>query len=232
MPPLPGYAGTPDVSVPDDLESVARSVRGSVDEPAVWLGWSLGGLVALTIARQAPSAVHAVVLVASNPCFVQREDWPWGVAPRVLDGFAEALEEDREGTLRRFLALQTRGAEDGGTTLRQLRARLDAAPAPSPAALRGGLEILRSTDLRGLLEGLTVPVFGIYGARDTLVPAAVAEWLAARPGCTARTIPGAGHAPFLSHPEVFLEALHGYTGGLEKPHVTRPDPAAGPEQQN
>lgn len=206
-PALPGYEGTPPAEPAGDLSAVAARMRAAVPAPAVWVGWSLGGLVALAAAAQAPGAVRAVVMVASNPCFVRRRDWGLGLEPDVLTGFAEALATDREGTLKRFLALQTRGAEQAGATLRLLRERIDAAPPPDLAALRGGLEILRGTDLRATLAPPPVPVCGIFGRRDALVPATVADWLAAQPGCRARTLERAGHAPFLSHPERFVDIL-------------------------
>ena len=46
------------------------------------------------------------------------------------------------------------------------------------------------------------------GERDTLVPAALADVLAPRlPAAEFALMAGAGHAPFLSHPEAFLEIL-------------------------
>ncbi len=46
------------------------------------------------------------------------------------------------------------------------------------------------------------------GERDTLAPPAAAAWLAqALPAARLLRVPGAGHAPFLSHPEAFRDAL-------------------------
>jgi len=48
----------------------------------------------------------------------------------------------------------------------------------------------------------------IHGERDTLVPLAAAQATVDRvPGAELRIIAGAGHAPFLSHPDRFIEAL-------------------------
>jgi pimeloyl-[acyl-carrier protein] methyl ester esterase len=42
---------------------------------AIWLGWSLGGLVASQIALPHPERVQALV-TASSPCFSAQEEWP------------------------------------------------------------------------------------------------------------------------------------------------------------
>ena len=79
---------------------------------------------------------------------------------------------------------------------------------PDHAALRGGLRILREADLRGSLARIDCPALVLLGERDTLVPIAAGEALAAAlPHGTLRLMPGAGHAPFLSHPEAFAEAV-------------------------
>lgn len=171
--------------------------------PAIWIGWSLGGLLALEASRRAPGSIRRVIAVAGTPRFVKGEDWPHAVAPEVLDEFARGLERDYRKTLTRFLALQVRGDAAGKTDLRRLREVLFARP-PSPAGLRDGLSILRSADLRRGLSAPACPVRFILGERDALVPVEVVEDLGAG---HARVVAGAGHVPFLSHRADFLRAL-------------------------
>ena len=42
---------------------------------AVFVGWSLGGQLAMQLAAHSPQRVAAVVTLASNPCFIARADW-------------------------------------------------------------------------------------------------------------------------------------------------------------
>lgn len=85
---------------------------------------------------------------------------------------------------------------------------------PDRAALAGGLEILRSVDLRPLLPTIQQPTLVLHGKRDTLAPLAAAEYSAAQlPHGTLRVIDGAGHAPFISHPDEFVAAIEEFMHG-------------------
>lgn len=189
------------------LESVCAALAESAPAQAHWLGWSLGGMVALAFAALHPQRVARLALAASNPQFVASEDWPQAMAPEVLADFARALREDYAATLNRFLGLVARGAPDNAV-LRRLRQEVKAAPAPTLEGLRSGLEILRAADLRRQLVELPMPTLLLAGTRDTLVPVAALRDLAERyPQLRLQEFAQAGHAPFISHPQAFVAAL-------------------------
>ncbi|MNW01017.1 Pimeloyl-[acyl-carrier protein] methyl ester esterase [compost metagenome] len=74
--------------------------------------------------------------------------------------------------------------------------------------LNGGLEILKTVDLREPLAALSVPHLRIYGYLDGLVPRKVVPILDALwPNSESKVIAKAAHAPFVSHPEAFCDAL-------------------------
>jgi len=205
---LPGHGLSPGRL--GDVEQAAATVLAAAPPAAAWIGWSLGGMVAAAAAAQAPERVTRLLLVASNPSFVRRPDWPAAMAPETLAAFAEGLAADFEATLTRFLSLQFRGVKGAGDTLRGLRAELAARP-PAPESLRDGLAILAGADLRAAVAGYPGRVAAVLGALDTLVPSGVAGSLAAlRPDMTITTLAGAGHAPFLTHPGHFLEAVEAW----------------------
>ena len=123
-----------------------------------------------------------------------------------LAQFAAELEKNHAATLRRFLALQVRGSEYEKSLLTELRAQLFARGEPALSALRGGLDILRDADLRPALPEIPQPALLIAGERDKLTPPAASRYMAdILPDAKYVEIEGAAHAPFLSHPEVFIE---------------------------
>ncbi len=198
---LPGHGQSPYEPARPGLAEWTDQLLEAAPEYAVWLGWSLGGSLALQAALQAPQRIRALALVTATPCFARRGDWPHAMPGETLEQFHGSLIRDPRATLDRFLALEVKGGEDPRSVLRQLRARLAEKPAADPAALDNGLDLLRDTDLRGRLGGLATPSLWLYGRRDALVPRrsaqAVAELL---PGARIEQIEGAAHAPFLSHP--------------------------------
>jgi len=207
---LPGHGGSA-WGGERTLDDMAQAVLCAAPSAAYWVGWSLGGLVALRAALREPVRIPALVLLASTPCFIRKPDWPYAMLPELLDTFAAELETDYARTLQRFLALQVRGSEDAGATLRQLRATLQAGGLPQPQGLRTGLAVLRESDLRRELPDLQMPVQLLGGARDTLVPAAAAQQTARLlPRAQLAVIDGAGHAPFITRPAQVALALQSF----------------------
>lgn len=205
---LPGHGHSPLPAGGFDLDRLSQLLLDSAPPQAVWIGWSLGGMAALNAALHGPQQIDKLVLVAAQPQFTQSDTWPQATPDHDLIQFSENLVNHTDQTLKRFLALQVRGTADEKEQLRAIRAMVDARPQPQAEALRLGLEILRSANLRPRLGDIQRPLQFIFGGRDMLVPAAAAE--AIRPlAAKARIdiLPQAGHIPFLSHTNDFLSPL-------------------------
>ncbi|WP_039031504.1 pimeloyl-ACP methyl ester esterase BioH [Leclercia adecarboxylata] len=203
---LPGFGRSRDFGAMS-LEEMAERVLAQGPDKAIWLGWSLGGLVASQIALDHPERVQALVTVASSPCFSARDGWP-GIKPEVLAGFQQQLSDDFQRTVERFLALQTMGTESARQDARLLKSTVLALPMPEVNVLNGGLEILKTADLREPLAALSLPHLRIYGYLDGLVPRKIVPLLDAQwPQSEALILSKAAHAPFISHPTEFCAAL-------------------------
>lgn len=217
---LPGHGHSPFGPPCDGGEAAliawADACLEAAPERAIWLGWSLGGLVALAAALRAPKRVRGLILMTATPRFVQATDWRPAMAEETLAQFHDGLIADPAGTLARFLALQVRGSDHARETLRTLRHELAARPAPNPAALALGLDLLRDEDLRGPLPDLRPPSLWIFGSCDTLVPPRVAERIdLLLPNARSAVVAGAAHAPFLSHPLETAALVRDFVEGLE-----------------
>lgn len=203
---LPGHGHSRDSDLPLNAADCARAIAEATP-PAIWLGWSLGGLVALTGALDHPEQVAALAMVCASPCFVRQPDWQHGMAPAVFSTFGDELDTDYRGTLERFLALEAMGSEHARDEMRCLRADLFARGEPDKRVLREGLEMLDNTDLRARLPGLARPSTWIAGARDRLIPWRAMQWSAEACGGAFTRIDHAGHAPFIGFVERIVEAL-------------------------
>ena len=211
---LPGYGencGVRATTLDDYVEHVAQQIS----RPVLVVGWSLGGLVSLKLAQRYPEKVSALFQVATNPKFVQHSDWRTAVEASVFKQFASSLETDRVKTIRRFLALQVRGTDASMQTVRELQRSIEARGLPKIEALLTGLKILSNTDLIRTVQQLECPANWLLGEKDALVPSGLAEKLQQMsPGAEIQILAGAGHAPFISHPDAFVNALQQAAAGL------------------
>ena len=217
---LPGHGRSAWPAGVQDLAGLARAVFPAVPRGAAMLGWSLGGMVALELARQHPRHLRALVLVATTPKFLAGPDWEHGLPPAVLDEFSAGLSDDYRRTVQNFLALQTRGDEHGLETLRLLRGRLALHGEPDRAALAAGLGILREADLRDALPRITLPALVVVGEHDRLTPPEAGRALAlGLPAARFKLVERSGHAPFLSHAAEVLAEVGGFLARHPGEHV-------------
>jgi len=201
-----GYGQTPMLE-PYSLENVAKHLIEQLPKNALWVGWSLGGLISQYVAFH--NKIKGLFLIGSSPCFIQKEHWQCAMAEETLNKFAFQLEKDWAGTLQRFLALQLQGDDQSRFWLKKLRHQLQNSPAPHPLALNAGLQLLKNEDLRNLWEkSMPCPTFLCFGRRDALVPASLSDsWCGLNPALRSGIIEGAAHTPFLSHAPDVLTAL-------------------------
>ena len=209
---LPGHGHSHDVPF-EGLDAAVDAVAPCVPEDATVCGWSLGGLLALRLAARHPARAARLALVSTTPCFVQRPDWPHGMARDAFEEFAHGLGSDPERTIRSFLQLNALGGPQARERTRELAAMFRDRGSPSQACLAAGLAALETTDLRPLVATLDRPATVIHGGRDALAPVAAGRWLAnALPSARLVEIAEAAHLPFASHAGIVagaLEALHG-----------------------
>lgn len=204
---LPGHGHSRDSALPIDPTACAAALAAQLP-PAPWLGWSLGGLVAMHAALAHVTRVSGLIAVAASPRFVAAPDWPHGVDGSVFAQFGDGLARDYRGTVDRFLALEAQGSDHMREELRLLREQVYARGEPDPRVLVEGLAALENEDLRTALGALPVPSLWIAGRRDRLVTWQAMQAAAALcPAGAFVGIAGGGHAPFLTHADAVAAAV-------------------------
>ncbi|MDF0528616.1 alpha/beta hydrolase [Tsukamurella sp. 8F] len=198
------------VPLTEHADAAADALRRLGVESAVVVGHSMGGQVALDLARRYPELVRAILL---------------------SDTFAH-LDADAVRAGRRVLAdrLATEGTHDyareflpavlGATTLASrpevcatALAMIERADGPSAAAaLRGRAD---RADLSDAARGLTVPALALTGSEDVFDGGKLALGLAeAIPGCELVVLDATGHTPSLEDPAAFDDVLLGFLARL------------------
>lgn len=204
---LPGHGTMAEVKA-ETINDYVQALAALVSRPVIWLGWSLGGLALLQLAKEYPERVAGLFMISTTPCFVQKQGWSCAVEKNVFELFADELEKDTDATIKRFLALQVKGSGVTMSTVRELQQSLQQRGRAPINALRSGLDILATTDLRTELPYLQCPVTWLLGGRDALVPASLAGALKTlQPNVNVLIEKQAAHAPFISHSENFARAF-------------------------
>ncbi len=221
---LPGF-GHSAATHTDSLQEMAEAVLEHAPQQAIWLGWSLGGLVASHIAIYHPQRVTRLITVASSPKFAAETkaaaetqvstetkaaaQKPWrGIQPLVLSNFTEQLLDDFRLTIERFMALQAMGSPSARQDVKTIKQAVLSRPEPNPASLLAGLNMLADVDLRSELSAITAPVLRLYGRLDGLVPVKVASDVQAiMPSSAMHIFQASSHAPFITELDEFCQKI-------------------------
>jgi pimeloyl-ACP methyl ester carboxylesterase len=176
---LPGH---PHGAALDRVEALAGALAPAVeslDGPRALIGHSLGGAVALELARTRPELVDGLVLIAS------------GARLPVPDEILDRVRSDPAGERRRLLEAFVADPElpiarEVGTALREC----------DDAVLAADYAACAAADLRGRLGAVRAPALVIAGGEDRLTPPWLSEELARElPMAQLILVPGARHMP-------------------------------------
>lgn len=206
-PDLRGFGAAPLGDDDPDLERmVDDAIIALAGEPAIIAGCSLGGYVALGIARRRPDLVAALALVDTkatadaDDARAQRERV--AVLAEASDGGGS--DAWSAGMIDKLLGITTRAKSPG--VVARVESCIAAAPGPTVAWAQRAMA--RRPDARDALRAIAAPVLVIVGDEDTVSPMAEQElMLAVAPGATLCVIPGAGHLTPLEAPAAVAEAL-------------------------
>ncbi len=203
---LPGYGSAPLI---EDFDAAAADIADRLPARCTLAGWSIGAQLALAIAARAPEKIGKLLLVAGTASFVQRDGWPYAMAPEMLKEFAAAIAADAKAMLPRFVGGFNRGDRHAKACTASLLALAD--PLPPAGVLNSGLNWLRDVDLRPSLPGIHMPTLLLHGAADPLMPIGAAESLRdSLPNARLHVFAECAHAPFISAPDDFIRTCRAF----------------------
>ncbi len=199
----PGHGRSETPAGPITVEALAGGVVELLDrlelERVSFCGLSLGGMVGMALALEAPERVDRLVLCCTAAYLGPPQDWherarlvrtagTAAIAERVLERwFTERLRNEHPALVARF------------------REMLEATPPEGYAAC---CEAIASWDARTSLDTIHAPTLVIAGSEDVATPPEDAAFLAESvPAAELAVLPDAAHLANVAQPELFNRAL-------------------------
>lgn len=208
---MPGWGEEP-WGGPASFPKLAEWLAGKIDAtggPAVLVGHSFGGMLALETALTFPDKVRAFVACATSPAFGGRDP---SFAEQFLAGRLKPLDE---GMSMRELAAKSSAQMAGGGVTPERMARFAASMgALREEVYRDVVRCLTTFNRRDDLEKVSQPVLCLAADADETAPAKTMEKMAAKlPKGEFQVLPG-GHLLPVESPEATAAAVNAFVGKL------------------
>lgn len=214
-PHLPGHGGTP-ATAPFSVDTAADILAAQLEQPSFILGWSLGGLVALSLAARHPHKVQGLILCAAFAKLHAAPDYPEGVKTALLSRMLHLFEQDFAKHMQQFLELQLMHHPNRRNVIDAVLP--DIIAHGTPTALNEALTAVETADCRFRLPEINCPTLLLYGTHDTVTPPRMGEYLLRHlPNAQMHLIAQAAHAPFLSHADEFARHIIHFTQQIQTP---------------
>jgi len=167
--------------------------ENQIPERATLMAWSFGGLAAIDFCHRFPHKISKLILISSSPQFLTEGDW-CGVALDKIQAFQQAIEENQTAALQEFIQwVHYPSRKSHVLSALQNNLRQDDFLAPE-------LSFFSALNLQTEYLGLKIPTLHLVGDCDPLLNSKSLSVLAKlNPAIALKIIPGAGHAPFLTH---------------------------------
>ena len=209
------------------MEHAVADLTGLLDQMnisrAAWLGYSMGGRVALQYAVAQPARVAALVLESASPGIAD----PTERAARVRSDEALADFVEREGlaafvdrwerlplfATQARLPTATRDTPAAGSAWRTTRS---AWPTHSAGIGQGAQEPLHDR-----LGDVEAPTLLVVGEEDAKFRYLATEMASAMPAARVEVVAGSGHAPHLEQPHEFQRIVLDFLRSLDWQQMTR-----------
>lgn len=186
---LPGHGGNHDEPC-ETIEDYAMHLAERMSEDCIAVGHSMGGLIALELAKRQPK-VKGIVLAASS--------YQLPVHPKIIASLAEGMFPDNL-----FRASYAKGAS--AQLLEE--EKLELSKFPTEVAWKDFVACDRYKGGEETLISLKIPILAVLGDEDRLIPPDTCEALKRlNANVEVATIENAGHYVALEQPDVFTNEI-------------------------
>ncbi|HWH19268.1 MAG TPA: 3-oxoadipate enol-lactonase [Solirubrobacterales bacterium] len=194
---------------PESIEQLGRDVLALLDangiEHAAYCGISLGGMVGLWLAAEAPARIDSLVALCSSAHPGGEEAWRRRAAIVTKAGSTRPI---AEGVVARWPTAEAAAADP--ELVARLEEMLRATP---PVGYSACCMVLASLDLREALRRIAVPTLVVGADQDEALPPAHSREIAAGIAASRLEImEPAAHLPIIERPDAVAALILGHLG--------------------
>ena len=217
---MPGYGSRVGENGNVTFDQIVTDSIKSLQDCELWIGWSLGSMIALEAASRKQTQCKAVLAVCPTAKFccdaekeaalIQLRDSVESDPEKAVRRFRRSLPsaKNRRPVVRELMDLHPARQSDSGDRHSQM---VDDSHSDGEQGLKNtllaGLELLSTTDLRTELNKIDAPVRIVCGKEDTIIPSSSGREIHRLIANSTYTTLPCGHLPFLECPQQFMEQL-------------------------
>jgi len=195
---MPGYHSRQAEPDSTTLEQLCDDAIEQLGNASLWIGWSLGAMVALAVAAKRPAFLKGVIAVCATTTFCSND-----AKRTALDELRRSVTENSTKALHRFQ--RSMPASNHRRAIAKSLPKSSDQVFTSTETLLNGLDLLQRADLSQQVNKIVVPVRLVSGDEDPIIDSAAGQAIADMiPGSQFATLP-CGHLPFLECRDLFME---------------------------
>ncbi|MEQ3625157.1 MAG: alpha/beta hydrolase [Celeribacter sp.] len=195
------------ISGASSIEHLAARIAASAPPRFALVGYSMGGMVAMELARIMPERISRLCLMDTSPLGESAAQAAFR-EPQMIAARHGRLEE----MLRDVMRLDYLAPGPGRLAMQAIFVEMGMALGPA-VFVRQSRALQRRRDQQAMLRQLRMPVLVMVGAHDRMTPVRRHEMMATLiPGAQLEVIEGAGHMPTLEQPERVTSHLRDWLG--------------------
>ncbi|MEE9542905.1 MAG: alpha/beta fold hydrolase [Thermodesulfobacteriota bacterium] len=180
--------------------------------PPIGIGWSLGAFSLMKAELERPGSFRALILVGATPSFVSNDAFEFGQSRALVKRMILDLKSDPASALEMFYRLNFTASELASSVAKEflkkygnMRGEVDL------ISLANSLDTLYKISIADEISTMNLPVLIVHGSLDSVTPVGAAKYMAGRiKEARIKVIENAGHAPFLTRPEIFNQLTHDF----------------------
>ena len=184
------------------MEKLSTSFLESIPDQSIIIAWSFGGSLAIDFCNRYPEKCQKLILISSTPKFLEDKNWH-GLKNTESNDLIKRSKDNLDDLLQDFMRWTCFPSTDK-THRTLLKENL-----LSQDSLSAYLSFFLKSDLRESYKKIKQPILHIVGSEDAIIKKAVDDHLRIlNERIKISTIKGAGHMPFITHEEEFLNHIN------------------------